>query len=198
MIAIRRLIASLFTLCLFAPGIPWAQSVEIEGADGAVLVKLAWDGERVKVKDAAGETLLKGKPRDDGGRKYKGSHGDVVAKVSGNDEAFKLKTERGGLLWKIKYYGERIKISPNEGNALAEVLRRKSEDKWVLERDGEAYGKVRFYGDTGDIKVKDAAGKLRYRVRGERLSPLYGVLLIPGMQAEEAFIIMAEIWLRGW
>ncbi len=101
-------------------------------------------------------------------------------------------------MWKVKYYGDRIKISAKDDNALAEVLRRKSDDKWALERDGEAYGKVRFYRDTGDIKVKDAAGKLHYRVRGERLSPLYGVLLIPGMQVQEAYIIMAEIWLRGW
>ncbi len=187
------------SLLLLSTGFVQAQSVEIETADGSPLVKLTRDGGRVvKVKDAAGKLLLKGKPRQAGGRKYKDAHGGVVAKVSGDDQSFKLKTERGGLLWKIKHYGDRIKISANDDNLMPEVLHRKSTTKWSLERDGQAYAKLRYYPDKRESKLKDSSGKTRYRIRNEKFSPMLGLLHIPGMQQEQAYIIMAEIWLRGW
>lgn len=175
-----------------------AKSVQIELADGAPLVKLSWNGDEVKVKDPQGETLIKGKGRDAGGRKYKRTDGVVIAKVNGDDDSFKLKTESGALLWKVKNNGDKIKISANEDNAFADELKRKSPTKWELSRSGRAIGKVVHYPDRKVIKVKDADGTERYRVRGEPFSPLYGVLAINGIRDAEAFIIMAEMWLRGW
>lgn len=194
---IRYWMAVLSSLVL-STALAHAESLEIRDAQGKVLVKFTSDGQRVKVKDAAGADLLKAKPRDGGGRKYKDPHGALVAKVKGDERGFKLKTERGGLLWKVKYYGDKIKISASQDNVLPEELRRKGAQKWSIERDGQAYGKVRFYPKKGRTKVKDAGGETRYQVRNERFSPMAGVLLIPGMQREEAYVLMAEIWLRRW
>lgn len=193
-----RFLRPLIALSVLACGLAQAASLEVERDDGSVLIKLTRDGEQVKVKDAAGETLLKGKPRDDGGRKYKDRAGILVAKVSGDDGGFKLKTERGSLLWKIKYYGDRIKISAREDNEMADELRRKSDTKWALEQAHEEYAKVKYYPDERETKLKDAAGATLYRIRNENFSPLVGVLAIPGIPLDQAYVIMAEIWLRGW
>lgn len=196
---IRLVLRNIGVFCLLWLPLPTqAQSLEVLDAQQQVLAKFTWDGERLKVKDAAGETLLKAKPRDGGGRKYKDRHGAVVAKVKGDDDAFKLKTERGGLLWKVKYQGDKIKMSASEDNALPEELRRKGPDKWALERDDQAYGKVKYYPKKRRTKVKDAQGNTRYQIDNENFSPMAGVLLIPGLQREEAYILMAEIWLRRW
>ena len=194
---IRHLLMVLVSL-LLASSVLHAESLEVLNAEGQVLVKLTWDGERIKVKGADGQELLKGKPHDGGGRKYKDHYGMVAAKVSGDDESFKLKTETGGLLWKVKYKGDKIKISQREDNMLAEVLKRKGPEKWAIERDEKAYGKIKFYPEKRNTKVKDAQGETRYQINNERFSPMAGVLLIPGMRVEEAYIIMAEIWIRRW
>lgn len=195
---LRALLGVLIGLLLLACGPLHAESLEIERADGSVLVKLTWDGEKVKIKDASGEALIKGKPRDDGGRKYKDRAGILIAKVGPSEDGFKLKTERGGLLWKVKYYGDKIKVSAREDNEMADELRRKSATKWSLRRGGEDYAKVKYYPDDRETKLKDGEGNTLYRIRNENFSPLLGVLAIPAIPAEQAYVIMAEIWRRGW
>lgn len=175
-----------------------AEKVKIKSADGNVVVVFKRDGERVKIEDGAGNLLLKGKPRDDGGRKYKGGFGETQIKVSEFDGGFKLKTERGSLLWKVKLRGKRIAIANNNQGVMADQLRRTKKDKWIVEWDGEAQGKVKRYTEKNKIKVKDKSGKERYQIKGQPLSPMYAVLLLPRISPEDAYVIMAEMWLRGW
>lgn len=193
----------LCALLLFSlpSGLAWAaggDKVKVKSVDGRVLVVFKRDGERVKIEDGTGNLLLKGKPRDDGGRKYKGPYGDAQVKVTGSDGGFKLKTERGGLLWKLRLRDKRISIANNNEGTLADELRHTKKDKWVLEWDGEPQGKVKRYPEKNKIKVKDKSGRELYQVRGQPLSPMYAVLLISRIPQEQAYVIMAEMWLRGW
>jgi hypothetical protein len=174
------------------------QKLKIEAPDGRDVVVFKHRDGILKVEDGDRRLLLKAKPHGDGGRKYKGPRGGTVAKVTGTGQGFKVKTERGGLLWKVKRQGNRIKVAANEGNVMADELKRTGADKWVAERDGTPYGKVKRYPGRHRIKVKDAGGREQFRVKSGRLSPMFAVLLIPGIPREEAYIIMAEMWLRGW
>ncbi len=193
-----RLLLTLFLSLVLASTVLQAESLKILDEQGKLVVKLTRDGERIKVKDAANQELLKAKPRDGDGRKYKDHHGAVVAKISGDDEGFKLKTEHGSLIWKVRYKGDKIKISPRDDNILADVLKRKGAAKWALQRDGQTYAKLKYYPDKRKIKAKDEQNKTRFQIKNTGFSPALGVLLIPGIQPEEAYIIMAEIWVRGW
>ena len=173
-----------------------ADKVKVKSASGDLVAKFSRKDGRVRVRDGRGEVVLQGKPRK-GGRKYKDGLGRPLFKVKDTPGGFKLKAVRGGLLWKVRRKDRRIEIANNEEGFQAEVLRHKAADRWVLERDGETYGKVKRYPD-GRIKVKDAGGRVLYRLRGVSLSPAWGVLLIQGLPREEAYALMAEMWLRGW
>ncbi len=172
--------------------------VKVKSAGGEVLVVFKRDGDRVKIEDGGGNLLLKGKPRDDGGRKYKGPYEDARYKITESDDGFKVKTETGSLLWKLKRYDRRITIADNDEGVMKDALRQTKPDKWVLEWDGQEQGKIKRYADKNKLKVKDKGGRELYVVKDQPLSPMYGVLLMTRIPREEAYVIMAEMWLRGW
>ncbi|GER59472.1 hypothetical protein [Patiriisocius marinus] len=49
-------------------------------------------------------------------KKYKDTSGNVVYEVKYKSDGFKLRTANSDLLWKVKLYPEKIKISDNEEN----------------------------------------------------------------------------------
>ncbi len=196
-----RLASTLLALLplLFAPGSPAraAETASVADADGTPLALIEHHAGRIQIAGPDGRALLTGKPRDDGGRKYKDEHGATFAKVKARDHGFKLETERGDLLWKVKTYGDRIKIANNEEGVLADQLRRRAADLWELERNDQVEGRIRLDPAQHRVEVTDAAGRLRWRIDGTAPSPAWGVLLID-MRAAEAYVLMAEIWARGW
>jgi hypothetical protein len=172
--------------------------LKIKHADGRELVVFKHAGDRLKIEDGTRLLLFKAKPRESGGRKYQGPQGDTQVKVSDTDGGFKLKGERGELLWKIKRDGPRIRIADNEDNLRPDELRQTGPDKWAVEREDRPLGKVKHYPERDRIKVKDAGGRELYRSDGVPLSPLFAVLLVERIPRDQAYIIMAEMWLRGW
>ena len=111
---------------LLGADVAWAggpDKIKIKTPDGAVLVVFKRNGETIKIEDGDGNLLLKGKPRDAGGRKYKGPYDDARYKVSDKDDGFKIKSEGGSLLWKIKRHERRITIADNNEGVMKDALR---------------------------------------------------------------------------
>ncbi len=181
-------------LCLLSSSLAGlaADRFKVENPAGDTLVKFVFEEDGVKIKNPAGDVLLKGKTSDDD-RKYKYPDGGLFAKVKRDDDGFKLKNERGGLMWKVKYYGDRIKISRDENNTRAAVLKRRGSDKWELELDERAAGKVKHYPKKDRTKAKGADDKEQYRIDGGRFSPALGVLLAARLRGVDSFLLMEEI-----
>ncbi|WP_295391431.1 hypothetical protein [uncultured Thiodictyon sp.] len=183
-----------------AVGAPTGERLEIADAAGKPVLVLTRDADQVAVADGAGNPLLLGARKAPGRTDYRLPDGTPFARAKGDPDVFKLTAPDGHLLRKVKRDEDRIKIADNAENAGAAVLRRRGADKWELEIDKDAAGKVKDYPDgagTG-LKVKDRAGETRYRLANTALTPVPLVLLIPDLPAGEARAVMAEGWLRGW
>lgn len=175
-----------------------AESLEIAGPDGRLILKFKHRDDKIKIENAAGETLLQTKSRPDGKRRYKDLRDQVFVEVKDQDSGFRLEGHDDSLLWKIKRAPDRLKISQNEQNLLPEVLERTAPGLWSLPRNDMVYAKVRHDPKSGWIRVQDDQEEVRYQIKDAPFSPLYGVLLIPNMEPRMAYVIMAELWLRGW
>lgn len=177
-----------------------AESLEIAGQDGRLVLKFKQRDDKIKIENADGEILLQAKSRPDGKHRYKDLRNQVFVEVKDQDSGFRLEGHDDTLLWKIKRSPNRLKISQNEQNLLPEVLERTAPNLWTLSRNELIYAKVRHDPDSGWIKVQDDRDAARYLIKGATapFSPLYGVLLIPNMEPRMAYVIMAELWLRGW
>lgn len=175
-----------------------AESLEIAGPDGRLVLKFKHRDDKIKIESAAGETLLQAKSRPDSKRRYKDLRDQVFVEVKDQDSGFRLEGHDDSLLWKIKRAPDRLKISQNEQNLLPEVLERTAPGLWTLSRNELVYAKVRHDPKSGWIRVQDDQEEVRYQIQDAPFSPLYGVLLIPNMEPRMAYVIMAELWLRGW
>jgi hypothetical protein len=168
-----------------------------DAADARVFdIKL---GDVIKIESGAEGTpnVLRGEMRPNGKRKYEMEGGMVLAEVKSDADAFKLRTQDGRLLWKIKLGDGSVKISNNEENTNAFKL--KSDGERVKVEDGTEteIGKATWQADKKRVKVKDAADTELFQIDADRLSIAYGVLLLKDIPQTERSIIMAELLARG-
>ena len=100
------------------------------------------------------------------------------------------------LLWKVKLYEDKIKISDNEENQNPYTIKTGYPDKAKLEAaDDSELGVVRFAEQRS--KVKDAGGDERFVIDGGRRSAAWAVLLLEGIPEEQRGILLAELLARG-
>ncbi len=182
-----------------APAVPaTSESVTIMDANGrrAMVIGIGPQDATVELGEASTSQMIVGRLRESGKRKYELQGGRALAEVKPEDDAFKLRTPDGRLLWKVKFKEGKVKISDNEENQHPYELKDDG-DHVKVEDDGKEIGKVRFYPDGGRVKVKDAADAERFRSESGRHSVAYGVLLMPRIPDTERAIIMAELMARG-
>lgn len=148
-----------------------------------------------KIKLQSGGLELTGNRKDSGKRKYT-ANGSVVAEVKPKDPGFKVRNPAGELLWKIKVTDQKIKVSDNEENLNPYEISRKESDRSKVKKDGAELGQVKYYADTGKLKLKDASGQevLSGKLNGHLAA--FGVLLLERIPEQERLIIAAELWLR--
>ncbi len=106
-------------------------------------------------------------------------------------EKFKLRDQNEELLWKVKIYEDKIKISDNEEmeNAFQVHL---YDDKMKVKQNGEELHVIRF--DETDMFTKIAD---KYMVREFGKSYTLGVLLIEEIPEKERFLLCAELLNKG-
>lgn len=172
-----------------------AGALVVLGADGQPAWTLQLDGSHVEVARSGGERWV-GEQRGDKRQWRRASDGAAVAEVKGKGEDFKLRTPDSVLLWKVKLYDDKIKISDNEENQNPYTIKTGYPDKAKLEAaDDSELGVVRFSEQRS--KVKDAAGNERFVVDGSRRSAAWAVLLLEGIPEEQRGILLAELMARG-
>lgn len=179
---------------------PRDDAVKVKSADGTHVIEFAASGGDIKIEiDDGGRTSrLVGALKGSGKREYAPLRGAAVAEVKSDAAGFKLRTAQGALLWKVKLDDDKIKVSDNDENHSAWVLKTKYQDKVKIVDPSEVeIGEVKFYRDRGAAKVKDMAGAELFDSHTTRYSAAYGVLLMKGVPAELRPIIMAEILIRG-
>lgn len=117
-----------------------------------------------------------------------------LTRIKDNGPAFKLKTESGELLWKIKIYEDKIKISNNEENLNPYEIKYKSDRKAKLYKNGK---------EIGNIKLKEGknicniSGPESFSIACERLSPSLLVTACSDIPVKLRLVIVTELLSRG-
>lgn len=171
--------------------------------DTKVKIKTPDDKDVVEVKiDSGGPKLeyggkiVRGETKNDK-RKYTVEGGSQIAEVKiKEDDGFKVRTNDGKLLWKVKIDADKIKISDNEENTNAFEIKKK-DDGAKIERGETRFGEVKFYTDRQKIKVKDASDKELFDGNTDKYSIAYGVLTLNDIPEDLRFIILAELLARN-
>ncbi len=161
-----------------------------------VAIHMAGENVKIEIGEGAGARVLRGSMRGTGKRKYEIEGGPLIAEVKADNDAFKIRSADGRLLWKVKLAADKIKISDNEENLNPYVLKLR-EDGWKVEESESPIGEVKFYADRGKIKVKDNGDAELFESNGDRPSAMYGVMLMRRIPETERSIIMAELVARG-
>lgn len=192
---------TLATLLALGPatGEAAGKKFEVQDPDGQKLVVFLLDGAKIAIEyvDDGRDFILSGKIKR-GKRKYTLERDQVYAEVKPKDAGFKLRTPNGQLLWKVKLWDEKVKISDNEQGTEPFVVKKKSADRAAVSRNGTDLGRVKLYPDERLVKVKDAANNERHRGPTETLFGAYGLLLMEAIPLPERYIIMAELFALGW
>lgn len=179
---------------------PRADKIRIKTPDGSRSIEIQTKGRTVEIAygDAGTTRELVGEEKDTGKRKYGAPGGAVDVEVRPQDAGFKLRTATGMLLWKVKIDDDKIKVSDNDENRNAWVLKTKYDDKVkVVDPADVEVGEVKFYRDQQKVKVKDVSGAELFESNTTRYSAAFGVLLMRPVPAGHREIIMAEILARG-
>lgn len=173
------------------------EKIKVKTPDGkeAVQFKIRGDDIKIEFLSEGEQRVLRLKTDPRGKRKYSLEGGQVAALVKAKDYGFKVFDTQDRLLWKVKIYEDKIKISDNEENKNPFELRVGEGGLKVKGRVN--IGKVNFYRDKGKIKVKDAWDREVLSSKTRRFSAMFGVLLLDMIPEAHRYIIMAEILLRG-
>jgi len=128
-------------------------------------------------------------------RKYAVKSGDIVAEVKYKDDGFKVRKPDGTLLWKIKLYDDKVKISNNEENLNPYEIKLGDSDKAKLKKNDETLGEIKL--KTSDKKVEITGGAKSYYIETDKLSLAFGVFLIEEIPENIRFIIACELLAKG-
>lgn len=205
-------VLGLLLLCAFllACGSSSTQPAKTDNPNSAniystkIKIKTPDDKDVVEIKIGDNDTKLefankvvRGEMKDSDKRKYAVEGGSQIAEVKMKDaDGFKVRTNDGKLLWKVKISSDKIKISDNEENQNAfELVKR--DDGAKVEQNENKFGEVKFYKDRQKVKVKDASDKELFDSNTDRYSVAYGVLLLDKIPEELRYIIIAELLARN-
>lgn len=174
---------------------PVPDAVLAPAAKGGERIGITFDDKHIYVD--VGDKPLVGEMS--AGKRYwrRGPGGEAIVEVKYGDDGFKLKTPADKMVWKVKIAADKIKIADNEEMQHALSIKFKNgENAKVLDAKEKELGAVKFNGETGKIKVKDAADKELFVVESGKRSVSYGVLLLKDIPEDYRNVILGELFLR--
>ncbi|WP_299317250.1 hypothetical protein [uncultured Maribacter sp.] len=155
--------------------------VTIANADGALIG--GFDVSPIKI--VANNTTYTFKSKPDKHKFY--ANGKMKYEVKFKEGSLKLRDEDSDLLWKVKIYPDKVKISDNEENENAFEVR-PYDDKIKVKRDGEELYRVNLEGNI--VKVND---KEAFTLSSNQESYVYAILAIDEIPNEHKMFIIAEL-----
>ncbi len=178
---------------------------KFKAGDGseALSIKRYKDHDKIELSFEGTTSVFKGRTEIADRVKYKEVAGEagekqLVAEVKIKPDSVKLVDEKEALIWKIKFNDDKIKISDNEeGNNSCEIKIKSADKGEVRDQSGNEIGNVRFYGDNGKLKVKDAAGAEILVTKDSQFSLAPGVILFKHIPLAHRAVIISEILRRG-
>lgn len=176
------------------PTVP--DAVIAPAAKGGERISISFDDKHVYVD--VGDKHLFGE--SSAGKRYwrRGEGGEAIVEVKTSEEGFKLKTPADKVVWKVKISADKIKVADNEEMQHPWSIKFKTnENAKVLDAKEKEVGAVKFNGETGKIKIKDAADKELFVVESGKRSVSYGMLLMKDVPEEYRNVILGELFLRG-
>lgn len=153
------------------------------------LAELIMEGSNIIVRGAAGDLFgeLKGDKR-----KYYTQSNEFRNAVKFKEGSFKLRDENEELLWKVKLYDDKIKISNSEEMTNSYSIRFSDSNKLKVKQEDNEIASLRMVSDDPFVKVGD-----KYVVRNFNQSLALGVLLIDEIKEDHKFLLAAEILKMG-
>jgi hypothetical protein len=155
--------------------------VTIANADGALIG--GFDVSPIKI--VANNTTYTFKSKPDKHKFY--ANGKMKYEVKFKEGSLKLRDEDSDLLWKVKIYPDKVKISDNEENENAFEVR-PYDDKIKVKRDGKELYRVNLEGNI--VKVND---KEAFTLSSNQESYVYAILAIDEIPNEHKMFIIAEL-----
>lgn len=155
--------------------------VTITTADGTLLG--GFDLSPIKIVSNNTNYTFKSKP--DKHKFY--ANGKMKYEVKFKEESLKLRDENSDLLWKVKIYPDKIKISDNEENENAFEVS-SYDDKIKVKRNDEELYKVHLKGSVVTVNDKKA-----YKLSSDQESYVYAILAIAEIPNEHKLFIIAEL-----
>lgn len=163
-------------------------AISIVTGSGSVLGSVSRSGHTIWLGEGqAIRSRLKGEKR-----KYD-MPGGITLKVTYKEDGFKLKKESGELIWKIKVYDEKVKISDNEENENPYQIRFYEGDRAKLKYQEQ---------ELGEVELKDGrqlvtgSGK-DFAIESDQFSAAYAALLIERIPIGQRLIIISELLAMG-
>lgn len=168
----------------------------------ALYIKRYSDHEKLEIDFEGTKSTLKARKNEGDRVKYKESVGDqdkeLVAKIKYKDDSIKLVDDSEKLLFKVKIKEDKIKIADNEEMTAPYELKSKSAEKIeIRDQSGNEIGNVKFYPDTGKLKVKDAENKEILILKNYKSSAAPGVILFEKIPVKLRCIIINELLKKG-
>jgi hypothetical protein len=168
----------------------------------ALVIKKYADHEKIEIDYSGEKATLKARANENGRLKYKEALDDqekqLIAEVKYKDDSIKLVDEKEQLLFKIKFKDEKIKIADNEEMNTPFELKSKGPEKTeIRDKSGNEIGNVKFYPETGKLKVKDAANNEKLILKNYHNSAAPGVILFEEIPVKIRCIIINELIKKG-
>ena len=182
-----------------AAGAPAAEKIHVLTPDDQAAVSFLLSATEVRIVFFDGEekrVLRSDRSQRRNRRYYERGRGPVVlVRSNPKYEAFTVRTLDGELRWRV-WLGKKISIGdPPEKDAF-ELRQPQGNVVRAVTREGTDLGKVSFKFQRSQVKVRDPEGNLVYHGKIRHGSAMYGVLLVPGLDPVERYVLMAELFLR--
>lgn len=156
-------------------------AVTITNADGALLGGFNLS----PIKIVANNTNYTFKSKPDKHKFY--ANGQMKYEVKFKEESLKLRDADSDLLWKVKIYPDKIKISDNEENENAFEVR-PYDNKIKVKRNGEELYSVNLEGNSVTVNDKKA-----YKLSSTQESYVFAILVIEEISNEHKLFLIAEL-----
>ena len=121
--------------------------------------------------------------------KYRNRDGMNRYEIKYSEQGFKLRTETGELIWKIKFTEDKIKLARNE--EMDDAIEIKSNAGTAkISQDGEEIGRVDFGSGSIPVLAEGPGGKVF--ITGPERQMASGILILEDIPVDQKLILFAE------
>jgi len=120
--------------------------------------------------------------------KYYDQQNNLSYEIKYKETSFKLRDHNSQLLWKVKQYDHKIKLSSNEEMNNAIEVKLKNDQKIVILRPGQDEQVVRIDAGKTPLKIGD-----QFLTTGFENNYHAGILLLDNLTPVEKYLLLAEL-----